>query len=75
MGMRRFTRLTKGFSKKVENLVNAISLHFMYYNFVRIHQNRQKTARKSVLALHFSTNFGGQLIREKANHIVNFRSS
>jgi hypothetical protein len=34
MGMRRFTRLTNGFSKKIENLEHAVSLHFMYYNFV-----------------------------------------
>lgn len=32
------TRLTNNFSKKVENLMHAVSLHFMYYNFVRIHQ-------------------------------------
>lgn len=38
MSMRRFTRLTNGFSKKVENLAHAVSLHFMYYNFCRIHQ-------------------------------------
>jgi len=38
MGMRRFTRLTNAFSKKVENLAYAVSLHFMYYNFVRIHK-------------------------------------
>lgn len=38
MHMRRFTRLTNGFSKKVESHVNAISLHFAYYNFVRIHK-------------------------------------
>jgi len=38
MGMRRFTRLTNAFSKKVENLAHAVSLHFMYYNFVRIHK-------------------------------------
>jgi IS1 family transposase len=38
MGMRRFTRLTNGFSKKFENHCHAISLHMMYYNFVRIHQ-------------------------------------
>lgn len=38
MNMRRFTRLTNAFSKKVENLFYAISLHFMYYNFCRIHQ-------------------------------------
>jgi IS1 family transposase len=38
MGMRRFTRLTNAFSKKVENHAAAISLHFMYYNFARRHQ-------------------------------------
>jgi hypothetical protein len=43
MSMRRFTRLTNGFSKKVENLAYAISLHFMYYNFVRIHQTLRCT--------------------------------
>lgn len=35
MGMRRFTRLTNAFSKKVENLEAAVALHFMYYNFAR----------------------------------------
>jgi len=43
MSMRRFTRLTNGFSKKVENLMHAVSLHFMYYNFVRIHQSLRVT--------------------------------
>lgn len=38
MHMRRFTRLTNGFSKKLDNHVAAISLHFMYYNFVKVHQ-------------------------------------
>jgi IS1 family transposase len=38
MGMRRFTRLTNGFSKKMENLAAAVSLHFMYYNFARPHK-------------------------------------
>ena len=37
MSMRRFTRLTNGFSKKVENLQAAVSLHFAHYNFVRRH--------------------------------------
>ncbi len=43
MGMRRFTRLTNGFSKKVENLAHAVSLHYMYYNFGRTHQTLECT--------------------------------
>jgi IS1 family transposase len=43
MGMRRFTRLTNGFSKKVENLEHAVSLHFMHYNFARIHKSLRVT--------------------------------
>jgi IS1 family transposase len=39
MSMRRFTRLTNAFSKKVENLTAAVSLHFAYYNFCRVHQS------------------------------------
>jgi hypothetical protein len=39
MGMRRFTRLTNGFSKKVENLSHAVSLHLMHYKFALIHQS------------------------------------
>ena len=38
MSMRRFTRLTKAFSKKIENLEYAIALHFMYYNFAHPHK-------------------------------------
>ena len=37
MGMRRFTRLTDGFSKKVENHAYAVALYFMHYNFAKIH--------------------------------------
>jgi IS1 family transposase len=37
MGMRRFTRLTNGFSRKVENLAHSVSLHFLHYNFARPH--------------------------------------
>jgi hypothetical protein len=37
MHMRRFTRLTNAFSKKVENHAYAVALHMMYYNFVRVH--------------------------------------
>lgn len=36
--MRRFTRLTNAFSKKVEISAHVVSLHFMYYNFARIHK-------------------------------------
>ena len=38
MHMRRFTRLTNAFSKKIENHCYAIALHFVYYNFVKIHK-------------------------------------
>ena len=43
MNVRRFTRLTNAFSKKIENLIYAIALHFVYYNFVRIHQTLRVT--------------------------------
>jgi IS1 family transposase len=43
MSMRRFTRLTNAFSKKIENHVHAVSLHFMYYNFARIHKTLKIT--------------------------------
>jgi len=43
MHMRRFTRLTNAFSKKVENHAYAVALHFMYYNFVRVHQTLKVT--------------------------------
>jgi IS1 family transposase len=43
MGMRRFTRLTNAFSKKVENLSHAVALHYMHYNFCRVHQTIKTT--------------------------------
>lgn len=43
MSMRRFTRLTNGFSKKLDNHVHALALYFMFYNFCRVH----KTLRMS----------------------------
>jgi IS1 family transposase len=53
MSMRRFTRLTNAFSKKVENLEGAVSLHFMYYNFGRTHQTLGMTpAMKAGIADH-----------------------
>ncbi len=53
MSMRRFTRLTNAFSKKLENLEHAVALHFMYYNFCRKHQTlRQTPAQAAALADH-----------------------
>jgi IS1 family transposase len=43
MSMRRFTRLTNGFSKKIENMKAAVGLHFAHYNFVRIHRTIRMT--------------------------------
>lgn len=43
MSMRRFTRLTNGFSKKVDNHAAAVALHFMHYNFARIHKSLRIT--------------------------------
>jgi IS1 family transposase len=43
MGMRRFTRLTNAFSKKIENHEHSIAIHYMYYNFCRIHQSLRVT--------------------------------
>jgi hypothetical protein len=41
--MRRFTRLTNAFSKKAENHAHAVSLHYMNYNFARIHKSLRIT--------------------------------
>jgi hypothetical protein len=43
MSMRRFTRLTNAFSKKVESLEHAIAIHYMNYNFCRVHQSLRVT--------------------------------
>ena len=43
MQMRRFTRLTNAFSKKLDNLRAALALHFAWYNFVRIHRTLSVT--------------------------------
>jgi IS1 family transposase len=43
MGMRRFTRLTNGFSKKLENHLHMLSIYFVHYNFVRMHKSLRMT--------------------------------
>jgi IS1 family transposase len=43
MSMRRFTRLTNGFSKKVDNLYYSVALHYMWYNFARVHKTLRVT--------------------------------
>jgi hypothetical protein len=43
MGMRRFTRLTNGFSKKLENHGHMVALYFMHYNFCRVHKTLRVT--------------------------------
>jgi hypothetical protein len=43
MSVRRFTRLTNAFSKKLENHIATVAIHTMYYNFVRIHQTLRVT--------------------------------
>src|SRR5712675_3591560 len=53
MGMRRFTRLTNGFSKKFENHVHQVALYFMHYNFCRVHKTlRVTTAMETGLTDH-----------------------
>lgn len=53
MGMRRFTRLTNAFSKKIENHGHAVSLHMMHYNFCRVHQTLRVTpAMEAGIASH-----------------------
>jgi IS1 family transposase len=55
MGMRRFTRLTNGFSRKVENLAHSVSLHFMHYNFARPHKSlKERYPRTPAMAAGFA---------------------
>lgn len=69
MDMRRFTRFTNAFSKKVENHAAAISLHFMNYNFVRIHGTLKSTPalRAGVTDRKWSVRDIVKLLEEKEN--------
>ena len=56
MSMRRFTRLTNAFSKKIKNMAAAVSLHFMAYNFVTVHRSLRVTpAMEAGIADHIWT--------------------
>src|SRR5437870_13886079 len=56
MGMRRFTRLTNGFSKKLENHGHMVALYFLHYNYCRIHKTLRVTpAMKAALTDHVWT--------------------
>ncbi len=56
MSMRRMTRLTNGFSKKIDNQAHAVALHFMHYNFARVHQTLRVTpAMEAGIADHIWT--------------------
>ena len=48
MHTRRMTRLTNAFSKKMENHAHAMALHFLYYNFVRIHKTLKETHTQAI---------------------------
>src|SRR2546422_11086597 len=53
MSMRRFTRLTNGFSKKIENHAHAVAIHFLHYNFCRVHGSLRVTpAMEALLSDH-----------------------
>jgi hypothetical protein len=53
MSMRRFTRITNGFSKQLENHAAMVALYFMFYNFGRVHQTLRVTpAMESGIATH-----------------------
>lgn len=68
MGIRRFTRLTNAFSKKIENHIAAIAVYYMYYNFARKHQTLGTTpAIKAGVASHAWTVEEIVALLEKSN--------
>lgn len=74
MGMRRFTRLTNGFFKKIENHAYAVALHLMYLNFVRVHSTLRVTpAMESGLCDHV-WDLSDLVADFKLSHCQNLRS-
>jgi hypothetical protein len=70
MGMRRLTRLTNAFSRKVDNLYAAVSLHFMYYNFARPTRRRKtRTHAPRRWQLAWPITFGNRGDRRAAGHV------
>jgi hypothetical protein len=51
--MRRFTRLTNGFSKKLENHEHMLAIYFLYYNFCRVHQTLRVTPAMEAGITHY----------------------
>lgn len=64
MQMRRFTRLTNAFSKKLKNLECAVSLHFFHYNFMRVHQSLRVTPAMEASVTNRIWSWSDLLIRE-----------
>ena len=78
MGMRRFTRLTNAFSKKLANHGAAIALHYMHYNFARVYQSLRVTpAMEAGAADHVWTlaEIVGLLDRIRLARVMGFRYS
>jgi hypothetical protein len=77
MSMRRFTRLSNGFSRKTENHASSVAIHFMYYNFVRIHQSLRVTpamAAGVTANLSSITDWSGSLKRARIFDLARFWS-
>ena len=73
--MRRFTRLTNAFSKKIENHEAAIALHYMHYNFARIHQTLRVTpAMEAGISNHVWSSGGNCRFVALISHLGRFRA-
>ncbi len=61
MSMRRFTRLTNGFSKKLANHIHALAIHYFHYNFIRIHQTLKCTPAMEANVVTFKYEIGDMI--------------